>query len=264
MHTLGERKYVEKEGRSLKPTETGEAVSAFLENHFATIISDSFTAEMEEELDDVANGTLSYANLLSEFYGPFMKQVASKADIPRINDFGDAPKEFTCPICTGAMKYKLGRNGMFMSCARFPDCSGARTRTGEIMKAPEETGEDCPECLEGKLVLRAGRFGTFIACSRYPKCKYVKQDEAEAAKKDTGIQCPVCKEGTMVERAGRFGIFYSCSRYPTCSNAIKARPTGDLCQLCGSLMMEGTKTIPTRCSNKTCENHNPHKKLRAS
>ena len=63
----------------------------------------------------------------------------------------------------------------------------------------------------------------------------------------------------MMERRGRFGIFYSCSNYPDCKNAIKAKPTGNICPLCSSLMMEGTKTIPERCSNKLCKNHNPHK-----
>jgi len=75
----------------------------------------------------------------------------------------------------------------------------------------------------------------------------------------TDVKCPMCKYGYMMERRGRFGIFYSCSDYPTCKNAIKAKPTGRLCTLCGSLMMEGTKTIPERCSDKKCPNHNPHK-----
>jgi DNA topoisomerase-1 len=146
-----------------------------------------------------------------------------------------------------------------MSCARFPECSGARTIEGKELEGPKETGEVCPECKDGKLILREGRFGMFIACSNYPKCKFIKEDEAEAAKKKTGVACPVCKKGEMVERRGRYGIFYSCSNYPDCKNAIKAKPTGRICSECGALMMEGTKTIPERCSNKLCPNHNPHK-----
>lgn len=75
----------------------------------------------------------------------------------------------------------------------------------------------------------------------------------------TGVTCPTCGTGEMVERRGRFGIFFACANYPKCKNAIKARPTGAICKLCGSLMMEGTKTIPERCSQKTCAMHNPHK-----
>jgi len=87
----------------------------------------------------------------------------------------------------------------------------------------------------------------------------VRKDPAEEARTKTGVACPVCKKGEMVERRGRFGLFYSCSSYPECKNAIKAKPTGNICDMCGSLMMQGTKTIPERCSSKACPNHNPHK-----
>ena len=87
----------------------------------------------------------------------------------------------------------------------------------------------------------------------------VTLDPLEEAKGKTGVTCPTCGKGEMIERRGRFGIFFSCSNYPECKNAIKARPTGKTCTACGALMMEGTKTIPERCSNKACPNHNPHK-----
>lgn len=160
------------------------------------------------------------------------------------------------------MVFKLSKNGKFMSCSDFPNCVGARNAEGKELEQPKEIGEICPKCGEksgGKLVQREGRFGLFISCSRYPKCKFIKESEEEAAKKRTGVKCTDCKDGEMVERRGRFGIFYSCSNYPNCKNAIKAKPTGDLCSMCGKLMMQGTKTIPERCSDKTCPNHNPHK-----
>ena len=78
----------------------------------------------------------------------------------------------------------------------------------------------------------------------------------------TGVKCNLCKEGEMIPRKGRFGVFYSCSNYPKCRNAIKAMPTGNICTMCQSLIMEGTKTIPERCSNKACPNHNPHKLMK--
>jgi len=157
------------------------------------------------------------------------------------------------------MVYKLSKTGRFMSCARFPECLGARKEDGSIIEPPKDIGEPCPQCKKGQLQLREGRFGMFIACSNYPKCKFVKKDPEEEARAKTGVACPMCKKGEMVERRGRFGIFYSCSNYPDCKNAIKARPTGNICTLCGSLMMEGTKTIPERCSSKICPMHNPHK-----
>lgn len=259
IRTLDERGYVEKQGRTLLPTPTGDVVSSFVEANFAEYISDTFTAEMEDELDDIAEGKREYAKTLNTFYKPFHKAVKDKDKIPKITNMGDAPKEFPCPICAGGMVFKLSRTGRFMSCANFPKCLGARKEDGSEIAPPKEIGEACPDCKDGQLIEREGRFGRFIACSNYPKCKFVKQDPIEAERAKTGVKCPVCKTGEMVERRGRFGIFFSCSNYPDCKTAIKARPTGELCKLCGALMMQGTKTIPERCGSKQCPNHRPDK-----
>ena len=264
IRTLETRGYVEKQGRTLLPTATGDVVSSFIEQYFGEYISDTFTSEMENELDEIAEGKRGYEKTLKDFYGPFTKAVKSKAKIPKITGMGDAPAEFPCPICGGPMEYKLSKSGRFMSCKRFPECLGARKEDGSEIAPPKEIGEACPQCKDGKLIEREGRFGRFIACSNYPKCKFVKKDPAEEARSKTGVACPVCPKegrqgGEMVERRGRFGPFFSCSNYPDCKYIIKSRPTGKICELCGNLMMEGTKTIPERCSNKTCPNHNPHK-----
>jgi len=263
--TLLDRNYVTKEQRALIPTDTGDVVSSFLEDNFAEYISDSFTAKMEDELDEIAQGKDTYLRTLTDFYKPFQKDIKSKEKIEKITNLGPAPVEFLCPKCKGEMVIKLSKNGKFMSCAKFPDCEGARTIDGDEMQGPKETGEKCPECKDGMQVEREGRFGMFISCSNYPKCKFLKEDPKEIERKKTGVSCPTCKKGDMVERRGRFGIFYSCSNYPECKYAIKTKPTGRTCtydrggQVCGALMMEGTKTIPERCSDKTCPNHNPHK-----
>ena len=257
--TLLDREYVTKESRSLKPSDLGELVSSLLEENFGSYISDTFTAEMEDELDDIALGKRSYEKTLKDFYGPFAKDVASKKDIAKINDLGNAPTELHCPLCNGPLKIKLGKSGKFYSCARFPDCTGALTLEGKEIEGPKKTGEKCPECADGELVERDGRYGRFISCSNYPKCKYIKRDGSEQNGNSTGIECPLCKSGIMAEKRGRYGVFYGCSNYPKCKNITKAKPTGNLCSLCGALMMEGTKTIPERCSNKICINHNPHK-----
>jgi DNA topoisomerase-1 len=256
MKTLNDREYVLKEGKTLKPTDTGDVVSTFLEAHFPTYISDTFTAEMEDELDEIADGKRGYIKTLSEFYTPFQKVVVEKDAIPKQTGLGDVPEEFLCPTCSGAMEFKLSRTGRFMSCKKFPECNGARKADGNIIEPPKELEEDCPECKKHKLSEREGRFGKFVACSNYPKCKYIKRDSLANT---SGVQCTWCKKGEMCERRGRFGIFYSCSNYPDCKHAIKTKPTGNFCTLCNALMMEGTKTIPERCSVKTCSNHNPHK-----
>ena len=264
MSTLEDRGYVTKQGRTLFPTDTGDVVSSFLEENFKEYISDTFTAEMEEELDDIAEGKRTYLKTLKDFYTPFLKEVKIKDKLAKATNLGEAPEDIKCPKCGKSMIIKLSRNGKFYSCSTYPDCAGARKLDGSEMSGPKETGEKCPKCGDdpkamGKLVLREGRFGMFISCSRYPKCKFIKEDEEEKKRKMTDVKCPMCKDGYMMERRGRFGIFYSCSDYPTCKNAIKAKPTGRLCTICGSLMMEGTKTIGERCSVKTCPNHNPHK-----
>src|SRR3989344_592397 len=257
--TIVDRGYVNKVQRSLAPTDTGDVVSTFLEKNFSEYISDTFTAEMENELDEIAEGKRDYAKTLKAFYGPFSKDVKSKEKIDKLTTLGDAPKGVMCPKCGSVMVVKLSRNGKFLSCSKFPECVGARTIDGKELEGPKETGEMCPECGKGKLVERDGRFGRFVACSNYPKCKFIKKSKEEEERANTGVACNMCKDGMMTERRGRFGLFYSCSNYPTCKNAIKAKPTGKSCSDCKSLMMEGTKTIPERCSNKSCENHNPHK-----
>lgn len=263
MRTLGERGYVEKQGKTLFPTDTGDVVSTFLERNFEKYISDSFTAEMENELDEIASGKREYKKTLADFYAPFAEDVDSKKDIEKITNLGEAGDEFKCPKCKASMVIKLSKMGKFMSCSKFPDCHGARTIDGNELEGPKETGEDCPKCKSGKLVERDGKFGRFISCNNYPKCKFIKTSPEEEAKNKTGVKCNKCNSqtggGEMSERRGRFGIFYSCSNYPACKHFIKARPTGNICKLCGALMMEGTKTIPERCSDKTCLNHNPHK-----
>jgi DNA topoisomerase-1 len=262
IRTLEERGYVTKEGRTLFPTDTGEVVSTFIENNFGKYISDTFTAEMEDELDQIAEGKREYVKTLKDFYKPFDKDVKSKEKIEKITNLGEAPADIKCPKCGASMIIKLGRSGKFLSCSRYPECDGARTIDGRELEGPKETGEICPKCNKQKLIEREGRFGKFIACPGYPKCKFIKNDEKEEAKKKTGVACPLCKKGEIMERRGRFGPFYSCTNYPDCKFIMKSKPTGKICDECGSLMMEGTKTIPERCSNRTCPNYNPHKKMK--
>ena len=255
MKTLNDRGYVIKEGRTLIPTDTGDVVSSFIEEHFADYISDSFTSDMEDNLDHIAEGTAEYEKTLKDFYTPFHKAVKGKDKIEKLTNLGPVPEEFKCPICASGMVWKLSKNGKFMSCARFPECLGARKDDGSIIEPPKELDEPCPEC--GKpLMQREGRFGMFVACSNYPKCKYVQRDALQGT---TGVKCITCGKGEIVEKRGRFGPFYACSNYPDCKFTMKAKPTGNICSICGALMMAGTKTIPERCSDKTCPNHNPHK-----
>lgn len=172
MKTLDARGYVVKEGRSLRPTDTGDVVSTFLEANFPTYISDTFTAEMEDELDEIADGKREYEKTLRDFYTPFLKEVKKKdKEAGKLTDLGPAPKEFTCPICDAAMVFKLSRQGKFMSCARFPECTGARTETGEVISnEPAKPIGTHPETGENIYVLN-GRFGPYVQQGEMPEGK---------------------------------------------------------------------------------------------
>ncbi|MDP1707376.1 MAG: DNA topoisomerase, partial [bacterium] len=160
MKTIQDRGYVEKLGRSLQPTATGMVVSGWLEEHFPEYISDSFTAEMENELDEISRGERGYTETLSTFYGPFEKAVKAKDKLPKATSLGDAPREFACSLCGSGMEFKLGRGGIFMSCKKYPDCLGARTEEGTELKNDEpigvhpETGAD--------IFIKTGRFGPYV------------------------------------------------------------------------------------------------------
>jgi DNA topoisomerase-1 len=160
MKTIQDRGYVEKLGRSLKPTATGMVVSGWLEKHFPEYVSDTFTAEMENELDEIARGERGYKETLTAFYGPFEKAVRAKDKLPKATSLGDAPSEFPCPLCGNTMEFKLGRGGVFMSCKRYPDCVGARTEEGTELKSDDPIGHD-PKT-GAPIYIKTGRFGPYV------------------------------------------------------------------------------------------------------
>lgn len=167
MNTIIDRGYVVKDGRTLLPTDTGDVVSTFLEEHFADYIGDDFTSEMENELDDIATGERTYLKTLSDFYFPFREKVTAKESIDKLTTLGAGPKEFPCPKCGAEMVKKLGRNGTFLSCATYPTCDGARLIDGSELKTEEpignhtETGEP--------IFIMNGRFGPYVQLGVTPE-----------------------------------------------------------------------------------------------
>lgn len=158
--TIEDRGYVEKENKSIKPTDTGDVVSSFLEANFMHYINDSFTAEMEDSLDDIANGTKEYVATLKKIYLPLAKEVKIKEKEAKITNLGDADSKYKCPKCGSAMVIKLGRGGKFLSCSTYPDCDGALTIDGTEIKKDEPIGIDPATNLP--IYVLVGRFGPYV------------------------------------------------------------------------------------------------------
>jgi DNA topoisomerase I len=258
---LEDRKYVYVEQRRLFPEEVAFVVMDLLVEHFPEIVDYDFTARMEEELDEVAEGKMRWVQVLDEFYGPFERLLEKKEDeIERPKEELDE----TCPKCPeegrkppGKLVIKLGKAGRFVACDRWPECDYSRDIDGKERPEPEPIGETCPQCKEegrdppGDLVKRYGRYGPFVGCARYPECKYVKREEQK-----TGVTCPKCKEDgreppgdLIVKRARRRrgSVFYGCNRYPECDFTVNQRPLPEPCPKCGGLLTEGPKGI--KCAN---------------
>ena len=237
--TLLDRGYVRLDDKRFFPEDIGVVVNDILVEHFGDVVNVGFTARMEEELDDIAEGKAGWVQVLRDFYEPFHE------DVERAKGKIQPPVVYlteTCPLCPvegrdppGRLIQRLGRYGMFIGCERYPECRYTRPLEGEAAAPePEPTGEKCPQCGIGDLVRKNGRYGPFIGCSRYPECKYIKKEQP----KGTGIPCPQCGKGELVERRGRYGSFYSCSRYPECTFSVNQKPHPEPCPVCGGLVVD--------------------------
>lgn len=193
--TIKDRGYVILKDKKFEPTEIGIDTTDKLQEFFSDIVNVKYTAEMEHDLDEIAEDKMDNIKLLHEFYDKF-EPLVEKA-------FKEMEK-----------------------------------------KAPEETGEICPEC-GGNLVIRKGKYGEFVACSNYPTCKYIKKEQKEVKEI---CKCPKCDKGMIVERKTKKGkIFYGCNNYPKCNYALWYKPTGDICPKCGELIVD-------KNGNKICLN----------
>ncbi|MFA5925582.1 MAG: type I DNA topoisomerase [Parcubacteria group bacterium] len=244
--TIIDRKYVDKnEEKKLFPLEIGFLVNDLLVEHFPEIVNSQFTAGMEKDLDKIAEGHKKWVPVIKEFYGPFHKNLKNKSKEVKKEDLLQKIGR-QCPDCGGDLIMKFGRFGKFIACIKYPECRYTEKTAEEKKEEAENSGEVCEKC-GSPMVVKRGRFGAFLGCSKYPECKSIK-----SIAKKTGVQCPKCKEGDILERKSKRGrIFYGCSKYPSCDFSLWNKPTGNICEKCGSLMIYDMKN-GTRCSNKEC------------
>ncbi len=214
--TLYDRGYVNQQDRKLIPSDLGIKVNNILVSNFEDVFNINFTAKMEAELDDIAEGQNDYKTVLNDFYIPFSK------------DLEDAEKRFDkpkCELCGSDMEIKMGRFGRFLACTNYPNCKNIKSLKEASNQQEELVDEKCPKC-GSDLVYRNSKFGRFIGCTKYPECDYTKSITMN-------IKCPKCKEGEIVQRmTKRRKVFYGCSRYPECDYASWDKPTDQVCPNC--------------------------------
>ncbi len=219
LSTIQDREYVEKIEKKYKPTEIGFLVNDLLVEHFPEVIDIGFTAKMEEELDDIAEGKIQWQPVIKEFYLPFKAHLDVKnTEVEKQVTVSDVP----CPHCGKPMIIKYGRFGKFLACPEGEKITKPMPEEEAKIKELEEKtkGELCPIC-SGPMKIQRGRFGFFLGCARYPECKGIKKIFNKI-----GFKCPSCGIGDVVEKKarGRGQPFYSCSRYPDCEFIINKKP----------------------------------------
>ncbi len=250
--TIIDRGYVERdEKKHLFPDDIAYTVNDMLVEHFPDIVDLKFTAKMEKNLDEVAEGDIEWVPLLSTFYHPFHENLEKKEKEVKKIKKEDVQTDIECDKCGKTMVIKDGRFGKFLACSGFPDCKNTKpvkeNGDGEPEVDEETTDEKCPKC-GGDMVVKHGRFGKFLSCSNYPECKSIK-----SIAKGTGVSCPQCQKGELSEKRTRRGkTFYGCDQYPDCDFALWSKPTGAKCPECKSLVVFGAKDT-VRCSSKECK-----------
>lgn len=222
--TIVDRKYVESRERKIYATELGKKINGILIENFPGIIDTGFTAKMELELDQIAQGEYTYSGVLNDFYNPFSSALSVVED---------KIEKIICELCGGEMVIRYGRFGKFLSCNNYPDCKNIKSlrELAAANQEPEYTGDTCEKC-GSRTLFRNGRFGKFIGCEKYPECDFIKNITLN-------ISCPKCKDGEVLERRSKRGkIFYGCSRYPDCDFVAWNKPSMTKCNSCGSPYME--------------------------
>ena len=217
--TLLTRGYVTSKGGVLTPTEEGIKTTFVLEKYFPEIVSAKYTANMENELDEIEEGKMTRVEAMNSFYTPFIEKYSDVAK----KMYKDPPVETgeLCPLCGKPLVVKKSRYGSFVACSNYPSCHYIQKKEKE---APKETGELCPLCGKPLVVRRDKKGREFVACSGYPSCHYIKGNENSTTKENKTVYeekdfikpCPKCKTGHLVIKKGKKVSFLGCTNFPKC------------------------------------------------
>ncbi len=241
---LTKRKYVEKDGKYMKPTEIAYRITDMLLKYFTDIMDVGFTADMEEKLDEIEEGGTDWHKIIADFYPPFEEKLRFASTD------GDEMTDILCPKCGHPMVRKTGKYGKYLACSNYPACSNIVSE-GEA----EVSDTPCPKC--GKLmVVKSGRFGKFLACPNYPACKSTLP-YGDAPQDDVyeGV-CPECGKPTKRLKTRTGKTYYGCSGYPVCKFMSWDVPTGEKCPKCGAALVRSPRGV-VKCSGKECNYRAP-------
>lgn len=217
--TIASRNYTEKDGKFIKPTELGFKVTDILTKYFENIMNVSFTAEMETDLDEVADGKLNWKEVVKIFWDDFEKQLLIAGETAESMKSAPIETDEICDKCGSKMVIREGKFGKFLSCSNYPECKNIAkdvkiTEDNKIQKIElvedVETDEVCEKC-GSKMLIKTGKFGKFLGCSNYPKCKNIKSLDDE----NYG-NCPKCGKPLVRRLNKQKKYFYGCSSYPNC------------------------------------------------
>lgn len=222
MNKIQSRDYTVKESQALKPTELGKVICAMLEENFPPIMDVTFTAQMEDQLEQVAEHNKNWKEIIRNFWKdfiPLVEKAEKDAVVPKILT------EIDCPKCGHKLQKIWSRNKYFYGCSNYPDCDytapiEALTFNKEDYDPNFDWDQPCPNCAS-PMTLRHGKYGAFLGCSKYPECKGIVNIPKKGEKVYTQEELPSCPaigcDGHLTARKSRFGkTFFSCSNYPDC------------------------------------------------
>ena len=274
---LTKRRYVEKDGKYMVPTEVAYKITDMLLKYFTDIMDVGFTARMEDDLDKIEDGGCDWHKIIAEFYPSFAEKLKTASTD------GDEMTDVLCEKCGSPMIRRIGKYGKYLACSNYPACSNI------VSEAEVEISEvRCPKC-GANMIVKSGKFGKFLACPNYPECSSILPVDAKiteekcldcggamllkkgkygefleclkcGAKRPLGGEknektegvCPECGKPMRRMRSKTGKIYYGCTGYPECKFLSWDAPTGGKCPECGKYLVKRNDKI--RCSNKDC-NH---------